>query len=178
MPPSVARTGREVGGIPLGCLALGGSRVTNDELVGRAKAIVEENRYMTLATADAAGRPWASPVWYATDDCRDFFWVSSPEAVHSRNIAARRQVAIVVFDSQVPPGGAAAVYISAHAAEVAGEELARALEVYSRRSQEQGLPEWTRSDVSAPADHRLYRASAFKHFVLMRGDERAAVRLD
>jgi Pyridoxamine 5'-phosphate oxidase len=62
--------------MPLGCLALGGSRVTNDELVGRAKAIVEANRYMMLATADEAGRPWASPVWYATGDYRDFFWCS------------------------------------------------------------------------------------------------------
>jgi nitroimidazol reductase NimA-like FMN-containing flavoprotein (pyridoxamine 5'-phosphate oxidase superfamily) len=164
--------------MPLGCLPLGGSQVTNDELVGRAKAIVEANRYMTLATAGEAGRPWASPVWYATDDYRDFSWVSSPEALHSRNIAARPDIAMVIFDSQVAPGTAAAVYISAHAAELAGEELERALEVYSRHSQAQGLPEWTHDDVRAPSRHRLYRASALEHFVLTRGDERVAVRLD
>lgn len=152
--------------------------MTKDEPVGRAKAIVEANRYMTLATADEAGRPWASPVWYATDDYREFFWVSSPVALHSRNIAARPEVAIVVFDSQVPPGSAAAVYISGHAAELAGEELERALEVYSRHSQAQGLPEWTHDDVRAPSSHRLYRASALEHFVLTRGDERVAVRLE
>jgi nitroimidazol reductase NimA-like FMN-containing flavoprotein (pyridoxamine 5'-phosphate oxidase superfamily) len=152
--------------------------VTNDELVGRAKAIVEANRYLTLATADSAGRPWASPVWYATDDCREFFWASSPAAQHSRNIAARPEVAVVVFDSQVRPGSAAALYVSATAAELAGDELDRALEVYSRRSQAQGLPEWTRDEVQAPARHRLYRASALEHFLLTHRDERVAVRLD
>jgi nitroimidazol reductase NimA-like FMN-containing flavoprotein (pyridoxamine 5'-phosphate oxidase superfamily) len=152
--------------------------VTNDELVGRAKAIVEANRYLTLATADSAGRPWASPVWYATDDCREFFWVSSPASQHSRNIAARPEVAIVVFDSQVSPGSAAALYVSATAAELAGDELDRALEVYSRRSQAQGLPGWTRDEVQAPARHRLYRASALEHFLLTPRDERVAFRLD
>ena len=39
------------------------------------------------------------------------FWVSSPQARHSRNLAARPQVSIVVFDSQVPVGSAAAVYM-------------------------------------------------------------------
>jgi len=30
--------------------------------------IVASNRFMTLATADADGLPWASPVWYAPDN--------------------------------------------------------------------------------------------------------------
>jgi hypothetical protein len=32
-----------------------------------AREIVDRNRYLTVATADAAGRPWPSPVWYAHD---------------------------------------------------------------------------------------------------------------
>ena len=59
--------------------------------------------YMTLATADADGVPWASPVWYATEDGRDFYWVSDPGARHSRNIAQRPEIAIVIFDSTVTP---------------------------------------------------------------------------
>jgi pyridoxine/pyridoxamine 5'-phosphate oxidase len=152
--------------------------VTNDDLVGRAKGIIESNRYMTLATADTAGRPWASPVWFATDDYRDFFCVSSPETRHSRNIAARPDVAIVFFDSQALVGSPAAVYVSANAAELTGDELDAGIGVFSRRSQAQGLPEWTRDDVRAPAGHRLYRASASEHFVLTSGDERAAVRIE
>jgi pyridoxine/pyridoxamine 5'-phosphate oxidase len=66
---------------------------------------------VTLATADAEGRPWASPVWFAHEGYRDFLWVSSPEARHSRNVAVRPELALVLFDSTVAPGDAAAVYV-------------------------------------------------------------------
>ena len=54
-----------------------------------ARAIVDSHRYMTIASSDATGRPWASPVYYAAAEYTEFFWVSSPEVTHSRNIAAR-----------------------------------------------------------------------------------------
>ena len=62
-----------------------------------ARSIVDGSLYMVIATADESGRPWASPVYFAVDDYRDFFWVSSLEAQHSRNIALRPGVGIVVF---------------------------------------------------------------------------------
>jgi nitroimidazol reductase NimA-like FMN-containing flavoprotein (pyridoxamine 5'-phosphate oxidase superfamily) len=144
----------------------------------QAKAIVDANRYMTLGTADVAGLPWVTPVWYATADYREFLWVSSPAARHSRNIASRRQVAIVIFDSQVPVGGAQAVYISAHADELKDDELERGLRTFSEKSQARGLPAWTGDDVKTPARHRLYRATASELFLLTSGDQRAAVHLD
>ena len=55
--------------------------------------IVEANRYLVLATADATGRPWSSPVYFAHDDFTRFFWVSSPDVTHSRNIAVRPLIA-------------------------------------------------------------------------------------
>jgi uncharacterized protein YhbP (UPF0306 family) len=143
----------------------------------QAKAIIDANRYMTLGTADEEGLPWVTPVWFATTDYREFVWVSKPEARHSRNIAARPQVAIVIFDSQVPVGGAQAVYISADAREVSGDQLDRGLEIFSGTSRAQGLPEWRLEDVQAPARHRLYRAAASAHFVLNERDERVPVQL-
>jgi nitroimidazol reductase NimA-like FMN-containing flavoprotein (pyridoxamine 5'-phosphate oxidase superfamily) len=68
-----------------------------------AQDVIDRNRYLTLATADQTGQPWASPVWYAHTGYKEFFWVSSPDARHSRNIAARPQVSIVIFDSSLPP---------------------------------------------------------------------------
>ncbi|MGH3112340.1 MAG: hypothetical protein ACRDOP_02605 [Gaiellaceae bacterium] len=61
--------------------------------------------------------------------------VSSPEARHSRNLAARPQVAIVVFDSHAPVGSGQGVYISAVAGELTGVELDRGIEIFTRRSQ-------------------------------------------
>ena len=69
-----------------------------------ARGIIDANRYMTLATADGDGRPWASPVWYAHQGYTDLYWVSRPEARHSRNLAVRPEVSIVIFDSTVPEG--------------------------------------------------------------------------
>src|SRR5688500_9495102 len=63
-----------------------------------ARTIIDSNAYMTLATADGDGRPWASPVWYAAAGYAEFYWVSSPEARHSRNLAARPEVSIVIFE--------------------------------------------------------------------------------
>jgi nitroimidazol reductase NimA-like FMN-containing flavoprotein (pyridoxamine 5'-phosphate oxidase superfamily) len=130
--------------------------------------IIDANRYMTLATADATGLPWATPVWFATDDLREFFWVSDPNARHSRNIAARPDVAIVIFDSTVPVGGAQAVYMAARAEQVG----VAGLDVFNRHSEAQGERAWTHEDVTAPAKHRLYRATATEHYVLGPRDER------
>jgi pyridoxamine 5'-phosphate oxidase-like protein len=33
-----------------------------------ARLLIDSSRYLTLATADGAGRPWACPVWYAHED--------------------------------------------------------------------------------------------------------------
>ena len=149
----------------------------DEELITNARAIVDSNRYMTLATADADGRPWATPVWYATEDRRLFLWVSSPDARHSRNIVARPEVAIVVFDSQVAVGDAQALYMDAEAAELEPDEIEEGLEVFSRSSRAQGLRAWTRNEVEPPARHRLYRAATTEHSVLGPGDKRLPLRL-
>jgi pyridoxine/pyridoxamine 5'-phosphate oxidase len=138
------------------------------------RAIVDANRYMTLATADEEGRPWPSPVWYATADYSEFFWVSRPDTRHSLNIAARPQVGIVIFDSHAP-GAGQAVYMLADAAEVRGERVERGIAIFSSRAIAQGLPEWTAADVAVGARHRLYVATARQHFILNDRDERLPV---
>jgi nitroimidazol reductase NimA-like FMN-containing flavoprotein (pyridoxamine 5'-phosphate oxidase superfamily) len=122
-----------------------------------ARDIIDSYPYMTLATADGSGRPWASPVYYAHEGYERFYWVSSPEATHSRNIAARPAVAIVIFDSRAPIGRGQGVYVSAVAEDVGGAGLDGSIDVFSRRSEAHGAGEWTLQDVRQPARHRLYR---------------------
>jgi nitroimidazol reductase NimA-like FMN-containing flavoprotein (pyridoxamine 5'-phosphate oxidase superfamily) len=143
-----------------------------------AKAIVDANRYMTLGTADETGLPWVSPVWYAPAAYRELYWVSSPEARHSRNIAVRPQVSIVIFDSNAPVGSGQGVYMSAVAKEVATPGLDRGMEIFSQRSQQQGARPWTTKDVQPPAPLRLYHAAVSEHFVLSPGNERLPVSID
>jgi nitroimidazol reductase NimA-like FMN-containing flavoprotein (pyridoxamine 5'-phosphate oxidase superfamily) len=130
-----------------------------------AREIIDQSLYMVLATADGSGRPWASPVQYATEDRREFFWVSRPEATHSQNLRERPELGIVIFDSTVPGEKRQAVYMSAAGREVPHGE-SEGLEVFSRRSIANGDEEWTAEHVSPPADLRLFRASVSEHFVL------------
>jgi uncharacterized protein YhbP (UPF0306 family) len=137
--------------------------------------IVRANQYMVLATSDDAGVPWASPVWFATDDARTFYWISSPEARHSRNLATRPQIAIAIFDSTQPAGTGSGVYLAATAAQLAPEELASGVAVYSAVELAADLSPLSVDDVQPPAKHRLYRATAIERFILDDHDERVAV---
>jgi nitroimidazol reductase NimA-like FMN-containing flavoprotein (pyridoxamine 5'-phosphate oxidase superfamily) len=124
---------------------------------------------MALGTADENGKPWVAPVYFASAAYREFYWISSPDVRHSRNIALRPQVSIVVFDSQIPIGSGQAVYMSALAEQVIDLDLIRSLGIYNGRfpnPAEHGVQEITKQDVLAPAPYRLYRATASEHWVL------------
>jgi hypothetical protein len=140
-----------------------------------ARSIVDDGRYMTLGTADAQGLPWASPVWYAPEGYREFFWVSSPQARHSRNLAERPEAGIVIFDSNAPVGTGQGLYMVAVVDRPSGAELERGMDVFSRRSEAQGAAPWTPADVQGTARLRLYRATVSEHFVLDPRDRRVPV---
>jgi hypothetical protein len=144
-------------------------------IAARAREIIDANSYMTLATADVEGRPWPSPVWFAHEGYRDFFWVSKPGARHSQNLAARPELGIVIFDSTVPAGTGGGLYLEAVAGELPDEEVPHGIEVFSRRSQEQGQEAFTLEDVQGTATLRLYRARASELYVLDSNDVRIRV---
>jgi Pyridoxamine 5'-phosphate oxidase len=135
------------------------------DLVSVARAIIDGNRYMTLATADAEGLPWASPVFYASAGYADFYWISAPGATHSQNLAQRPNLAIVIFDSGAAEGEGQAVYMSATAGQVADSDVARCLAVYPGPSGPGG-PSVTPEQLQAPAPYRLYRAAVREHSML------------
>jgi nitroimidazol reductase NimA-like FMN-containing flavoprotein (pyridoxamine 5'-phosphate oxidase superfamily) len=150
--------------------------VGEEDLAVTVRAIIDTNLYMVLGTADERGQPWVTPVYYAATDYREFFWVSRPEAVHSRNIKARPAIGIVIFDSSVPIGTGQGVYMNAIAEKLQADDHAPGIEVFSRRSLQHGGAEWTSDDVQPPAELRLYRATARTHYVLGPRDERIEVR--
>jgi hypothetical protein len=145
-----------------------------------ARTIIEANLYLVLGTADASGMPWVSPVYYASAGYAEFFWVSSPESRHSRNLAARPEVSLVIFDSGAAIGTGQAVYMSAAAEVLTGPGLERALAVYSQSALARGGRAFHAADVQPPAPYRLYRAAASEHWILdpdpdRRGDHRVRV---
>ncbi len=139
--------------------------MTHDDLAAHARALLDTNRYLTLGTVDPNGRPWTSPVYFTSADERAFYWTSATDAQHSRNLAERPQVSIVVFDSTVAPYHGRAVYAVAEARELSGDDLDRGLEVHPGPSHRGGGP-ITRDDVTGPSPYRLYRATASDLWVL------------
>jgi nitroimidazol reductase NimA-like FMN-containing flavoprotein (pyridoxamine 5'-phosphate oxidase superfamily) len=148
-----------------------------DDPAALARSLIDASLYLVLGTADEDGLPWASPVYFAHSEHRDFFWVSRPDARHSRNIAARPDVSIVIFDSSVPIGTGQGVYMTARARELEGEDRTAGLEVYSRRALEHGGRAFTQDDVTGSAALRFYRANAVEQFVLDDFDRRVPVPL-
>lgn len=149
--------------------------MTNDDL---ARAILDAGSYVVLATADHDGVPWASPVWYAMENYSQLYWVSFPGARHSRNIAVRREVAMVVFNSTVAPGTGQGVYMTGTAQQLTGEgQVDHGLRVFSRKSLRQGIGEFALDRVTGDARLRLYQAQV-DTFSILDPDSPFDVRID
>jgi pyridoxine/pyridoxamine 5'-phosphate oxidase len=136
------------------------------ELADLARRVIDETKYMALGTADETGHPWVSPVWFATVDRRHFHWVSGHETRHSRNLEARQEISLAIYDPSAPIG---AVYISGTAKELTGAELEEGIEIFGRLSRTNAGRDWKLADVQPPSEHRLYRAAALEYYVLVRG---------
>jgi hypothetical protein len=85
--------------------------------------VIDANHYLTLATRDADGRPRLSPVYYTAARYTDFYWISSPQAHHSRNLTERPDVEIVIFNSTASVGEGQAVYLAATARAIRDDGL-------------------------------------------------------
>lgn len=130
-----------------------------------ARGILATSSFVTLATADAVGVPWACPVWFATEDYRQLYWVSALDTRHSRNLAVRPELAMTVFDSTQRPGDVQAVYLTGTAAEVTSD-VEGGIATFSRVSVRKGLPPWDITRVTGAARLRLYRATVTEHYIL------------
>lgn len=93
------------------------------DLDAMARRVIDAGHYMTLGTTDPDGRPRLSPVYYTPARYSDFYWVSSPDAQHSRNLAERPEAEIVIFDSTAPANQGEAVYIHATVRAIPDDEL-------------------------------------------------------
>ncbi len=139
--------------------------MTQQELSAHALALLETNNYLTLGTADSRGRPWTSPVYFASAGLRQYYWISATDARHSRNLAERAQVSLVVFDSTVAPYHGRALYAVGTARELSGDDLDAALAVYPGPDSRGATPV-TRDDVLGSSPYRLYRATATDVWIL------------
>lgn len=77
--------------------------------------LVEESRYMVLSTVDDAGNPHTSPVFYQFGPGGCFYWLSTMDAAHSRNILRNGRVSGVIMDTSHRQGTGYALYFMGRA---------------------------------------------------------------
>ena len=133
--------------------------------------IVDENRYFVLGTVGPDELPHLSPVYFTHDDYRVFYWVSSPDAQHSRNLERSPAIEVVIFDSRLPPGSTRAAYLRADARRIPDGELADSCAVAFRNVSAGGGRAFDPQELSGDAPLRLYQATAREFAVHIRGSD-------
>ncbi len=129
-----------------------------DDASGKARRLIEATLHLTLATADASGKPWSCPVYFAHDQAFTLYWVSFRQAVHSANIRVRPQVGISIL-GEPPDHEGDGVYFDAVAAELHDlAEVERAIEVRRTRPQDRKFAVTRPGDVLGDAAWRIYQA--------------------
>jgi uncharacterized protein YhbP (UPF0306 family) len=120
--------------------------------------LLQNNWLMTVATANTDGKPWISPVGYVMDDQHNFYWVSDKDALHSRNIRQRPEIAIsIVGKNKVDKMDG--VYSDAIARELDDDtEIKAAIEVRKKRPELAKFVINSKNDVSGEAVWRIYKA--------------------
>jgi uncharacterized protein YhbP (UPF0306 family) len=131
----------------------------NDQLVERAKAILNKILYITIATTSKDGQPWNSPVYSAFDENYNFFWASDQNGQHSKNIKENNKVFLVVYDSTAPEGTGEGVYIQAKASAITDEkEIAHAVKYLDGRTNKQKDPVTRIAGFQGAMPRRVYKA--------------------
>ncbi|MBI2665554.1 pyridoxamine 5'-phosphate oxidase family protein [Candidatus Woesearchaeota archaeon] len=93
------------------------------ELTTKAKKVMNDILYITLATSDKNNQPWNSPVYSAFDKNYNFYWGSWKENQHSKNIAENEKAFIVIYNSTVPEGTGFGVYMKGKAHQLVKKDI-------------------------------------------------------
>ena len=138
----------------------------------KAKAIIHENKYMVLATSDKENKPWASPVFFAHDEKYNFYFISSMNSRHAKNISANPNVGIAIFDSRQKMGHTEGLQIEAAAWQVGKNSLDKAIEHYCMKAFPNSGPglspseRYNPNEYIEPYDLRFFKASPEKIYII------------
>jgi general stress protein 26 len=115
------------------------------ELTSKAKKVINDILYITIATCNKNGQPWNSPVYSAFDENYNFYWASWKENQHSKNVKENEKVFVVIYDSTVPESTGFGVYMRGKARQLEAKdvvEIVKSLKLlYSRKTKKPRKPE-------------------------------------
>lgn len=126
-------------------------------LTQKAKQVISDIIYMTVATADADGEPWNSPVYSAYDEEYNFYWVSWAENQHSKNISSNGKAFVVIYDSTVPESTGFGVYMKGSAVQLTKKDLPEMLKALTLLARRKNTEQKKPTDFLALLPRRVYK---------------------
>lgn len=126
----------------------------DDKYTEKAKKILAQIQYATIATVTPDGKPWNSPVAHEVDESYNIYWFSDKENQHSKNVRENPYAFIVIYDSTAPEGEGEGVYIEADV-----EELNDAEEINKIRNAKKQALVNDASEFLGDAIRRCYKAT-------------------
>ena len=140
------------------------------ELISKAKKVISDIIYITIATSDKNNQPWNSPVYSAFDKNYNFYWASWRENQHSKNIKENEKVFVVIYDSTAPESTGFGVYMRGKARQLEKKDIVEIIKslklLYSRKNKKPRKPE----EFLAIFPRRIYKFVPEQIWVNSEGD--------
>ncbi len=134
----------------------------------QATHILEQNKYMIIATCNKDKIPWAAPVFFTYDKEFNFYFLSATDSQHVKNLMENPNVALQVYDSNQPLGFAEQVQILGKALEVEKKDLKKVIELYCERlfpnSDIPPTQRYNPDEYSKPAEFRFFKVAILKTY--------------
>ncbi|HEY9848428.1 MAG TPA: pyridoxamine 5'-phosphate oxidase family protein [Leptolyngbyaceae cyanobacterium] len=108
------------------------------EIIEKARQIIKNTVYCTVATCSKDGFPWASPLLFVYDELWNIYWSSAITARHSQNIDRDRgRVAIALFNTSKEVGVVQGLFFEGTASEADPKQVESLIEMVFRRTGKQ-----------------------------------------
>lgn len=111
-----------------------------------AREIIKTNQYLTIASSDKKGSPWASAVVYSYDKDWNLYFLSIPSSNHCQNIKNREKVVVAIFDSHQLFGQGVGLQIEGEAVEVNTRDTGGSIKIFFERKFLYGGPSHSSKD--------------------------------
>jgi len=125
-------------------------RVSPGRITALIGSVLDASNLCAIATCGLRGGAYVNTAYFGWDPQFDLFWLSDPQAQHSRNLRANPTAAIAVYDSMQSWGGPdRGIQLFGSAREIRGSVARDAERAYATR-----FPAYEPGELSA---YRVYR---------------------
>jgi len=126
----------------------------------RAKEMLKDARFASIATVNADGTPHNSPLYLVVDDTVEHICFGShPESLHVQNINRTGNIFAVVYDMTLTEGFYVGLYIRAvNGRELSGTELDAGLQALNATRRREGRESLTAAYYQGVTPQRMYGA--------------------